>query len=186
MFLQPDGSHFQIVNLRPALLFTLPCLSISWYLSGLSCLSLVFLLTCNLSRSFVTPTHVSASGCCCCHVSDVFCISHKGLRGVSSRRLFTSFLWRLSLCWHFVCHREVMINLSVPVSSLFQSLCLPSLSLSVYFVFQTFLSRETMTTVCAKRHATWRATVKRCPLSRSPAKRQPSTLPRNSTRQSST
>lgn len=69
----------------------------------------------------------------------------------------------------------------------FLSISLSSPSLSLYLLYaQIFLSRETMTTVCARHHATWRATARRCPLSRYPAKHQPSTLLRNSTRQSST
>lgn len=68
----------------------------------------------------------------CRRASHIFCVAHKGLRGV--------FLWRfLSLGWHFVCHPRVTINLSVPVFSVLWSLYLPSLCLSVYSYFLDFL-----------------------------------------------
>ena len=131
MFFQPGGSHSQKVNPRPgteALLLTLPCSSIILYLSGLLCLLLVFLLSPS-HVLFMTLSRVLAFGCCRCRLSDsvsvclIFCISYKGLWGLSSWRLFTSLLWRLSLRYHFVCHPGVTTSLSVPVSSLSESRC---------------------------------------------------------------
>lgn len=102
----------------------------------------------------MTQTHVSASGCCSfsdsvgmCHI---FSISYKSLWGVSLQRLFTSFLWRLSLCLHFVCHPEEMINLSVPMS-LFQSvsLCFSLfLSLSLLYFSDFLVERDNDYCVC--------------------------------------
>lgn len=101
--------------------YWLASLSLSWD----SCVGLWLLLSLWLCRC----------------VSYIFCVSSKGLWGVSSRLLFTRFLWRLSLRWHFVCHPGVVIHLCVPVSPLFQSYLSTSLSpsLSVCLYFSDFL-----------------------------------------------
>lgn len=146
-----------------------------------------------LAVSLFHETHVLAYGCCClsdsvavCLISFVFPLRVSGVspRGFFSQDFFDAF------------HSAGILFVILGWWYIFVSLCLlsfnliylpPSLPLFLsVFISQTFLSRETMTTVCARRHATWRATVKRCPLSRYPAKHRPSTLRRNSTKQSST
>lgn len=114
------------------------------------------------------------------------CVSSKGLCAVSSRLPFHGFslmpLALLAFCPSSCsgstseCTHVFVLSIHLPPSSLFLSPFIP----------QTSSWSETTTTVCARRRATWRATAKRCPLSRYPAKLRPSTSPRNSTKQSST
>lgn len=146
-----------------------------------------------LAVSLFHETHVSAYGCCClsdsvavCLISFVFSLR---VSGVSPRSFFSQDFFDAF-------HSAGILFVILGWWYIFVSLCLLSFNLSTYlplslylpvcFISQTFLSRETMTTVCVRRHATWHATVKRCPLSRYPAKHRPSTLQRNSTKQSST